>query len=253
MSRRIHRVFVGLPAFNEEIAINRLLAKYQRLLDAHPHKFTILVYDDGSTDRTLEVATAWQSRLPIVLLGTKDNRGLGAGLRALVHYVTMHAGPDDALIVMDCDDTHDPSQIPEMINAAERCGDVIIASRFCKGAVSVGIPRCRRLTAYGAMLLLRTIHPIAGVLDYTCGYRLYRVALLQRATEFFSGRFVTEPGFASTAELLLRLNCMKPHVSEIPLRLRYDLKPTASKMKVGRHIWHLLRLAIVWRFSKAAR
>jgi hypothetical protein len=111
----------------------------------------------------------------------------------------------------------------------------------------VGVPPLRRLTAFGAMMLLKAIHPVSGARDYTCGYRAYRVSLLRAATRRFGDGLIANPGFACMVELLLKLNVLRPKIAEIPLRLRYDLKPTASKMEVGSHIRRLLKLMLVWR------
>jgi dolichol-phosphate mannosyltransferase len=218
--RPVQRVLIGLPAFNEEVA-----------------------------DRTADVALAWQDKLPVVLLGTEKNRGLGAGLGTLVQYACAHGQPDDVLVIMDCDDTHNPVQIPSMLARIEAGSDLVIASRFRHGAATVGVPRLRRLTAFGAMMLLKAIHPMAGVLDYTCGYRAYRVSLLQLGVRQFGSSLVSEPGFSCMVELLLKLNLSRPRASEVPLILRYDLKPSASKMNVGNQIVSLLRLMVIWRLK----
>jgi len=54
-------------------------------------------------------------------------------------------------------------------------------------------------------------------------------------------------------ELLLKLSTLKPRVEEIPLLLRYDLKPTDSKMNVISNITGLLKLLIRWRFRESRR
>lgn len=53
--------------------------------------------------------------------------------------------------------------------------------------------------------------------------------------------------FACMVELLLKLNLFKPKIKEIPLVLRYDLKPTESKMDVGGNTRRLLKLLWLWR------
>jgi len=243
----VRNLFIGLPAFNEEIALPRLLGKIAGLREASGLEITTLVYNDGSTDRTAEIARDWQARMPLVLLGTAANGGLGAGLRALVRHACDNGAPDDVLVVMDCDDSHDPSQIPQIIARLESGDDLVIASRFRRGASAVRVPALRHVTAYGAMILFKTIHPLRSVLDYTCGYRAYRVGLLQRGLQVFGPSLVSEPGFSCMAELLLKLNRLKPRISEVPLMLRYDLKPTASKVEPGRYITRLLWLMVKWR------
>jgi dolichol-phosphate mannosyltransferase len=110
-----------------------------------------------------------------------------------------------------------------------------------------GVPAFRRVTALGAAALFKVIHPVHGMWDYTCGYRAYRVSLLKRAAARYGDKLIAERGFACMVELLLKLNTLGARFAEIPLRLRYDQKPTASKMGVGGNIRRLLTLMVHWR------
>jgi dolichol-phosphate mannosyltransferase len=241
-------IYLGLPAYNEEIALPRLLARVEKLSASSNLPITVVVYNDGSKDATASIAEQWQQRIPLLLLGLPQNKGLGAGLRALIDYAAANGGADDVLVVMDCDDTHDPAQIPEMLAAMGKGADIVIASRFQGGATVRGVPPLRRLTALGAVLLFKLIHPVHGVWDYTCGYRAYRIGLLQSAAGLYRGGLVEERGFACMVEVLLKLNAAGARCAEIPLHLRYDLKPTASKMDVGGNMRRLLRLLVRWRW-----
>jgi dolichol-phosphate mannosyltransferase len=241
------RLYLGLPAYNEEIALPRLLARVARLSASLPNELIVVVYDDGSTDATASIARDWQQRMALVLLDGGRNRGLGAGLGALVNYAVANGRDDDVLVIMDCDDTHDPAQIVDMVAAMDKGVDVIIASRFTRGARITGVPPLRRLTAFGAVCLFKLVHPVKGVRDYTCGYRAYGIGALRRAARRYRAGLVEETGFACMTELLLKLNAVKLRFAEIPLQLRYDQKPTASKMAVSSHIGRLLGLLVRWR------
>ena len=242
------RIYLGLPAYNEEIALPRLLLRIESLVKSSQLAITVVVYNDGSTDQTGTIAAQWQQRMPLVLLDCPQNKGLGVGLRALIDYAVATGKPDDILVIMDCDDTHDPAQIPEMLAAMAKGAGVVIASRFQSGATVRGVPALRRLTALGAVILFKLIHPVRGVWDYTCGYRAYRIGLLQDAAKRFRGRLIEESGFACMVEALLKLNALGAHCAEVALHLRYDLKPTASKMAVSSNIRRLLALLIRWRW-----
>jgi dolichol-phosphate mannosyltransferase len=243
-----HRILIGLPAYNEEIALPRLLARVERLI-ALGQPITVVLYNDGSTDATLAIARDWQERRPLVILDGVVNKGLGAGLRALVDYAVANAADDDVLVVMDCDDTHDPAQIPDMLARIGEGAGVVIGSRYARGAVVRGVPALRRITALGAAGLFKLIHPVRGVWDYTCGYRAYRVGVLKDAARRYGGALIAESGFACMVELLLKLNTLGATFAEIPLQLRYDQKPTETKMDVGGHTGRLLALLVRWRLQ----
>ena len=244
----IGRVYIGLPAHNEEIALPRLLQRIELLGASLQKKITVVLYNDGSTDSTSTIARQWQERLSLVLLDCPQNKGLGAGLRALVRHVVETAHDNDILVIMDCDDTHDPTQIREILKSIEQGAQVVIGSRFMRGARVEGVPRLRRVTALGAVVLFKLVHPVRGVRDYTSGYRGYRVSALRRASDSYGAKLIEEFEFSCMPELLLKLNALGFVCTEIPLRLRYDLKPTASKMNVGSTIGRLLTLLVHSRF-----
>jgi dolichol-phosphate mannosyltransferase len=235
-------VYIGLPAYNEEIALPRLLQRIELLGASLQEAITVLLYNDGSTDSTSTIARQWQERLPVVLLDSRENEGLGAGLRALVRHVVETAHDDDVLVIMDCDDTHDPAQMREMLKSIEEGADVVIGSRFLRGAVVRGVPQLRRVIALGAAALFKLIHPVRGVRDYTCGYRSYRVSVLKKASKSYGAKLIEESGFSCMPEFLLKLNALGFRFTEVPLQLRYDQKPTPSKMSVGSNISRLFKL-----------
>src|SRR5262249_31445458 len=157
------------------------------------HKpITVVVYNDGSTDSTSIIARQWQKHLSLVLLDCAQNKGLGAGLRALVRHVAETAHDEDILVMMDCDDTHDPSQIRAMLSAIADGADVVIVSRFMRGCCVRGVPPLRHIAAFGAGALCKLIHPVQGVQDYTCGYRAYRVSALKTASDSYGAKLVEE-------------------------------------------------------------
>ena len=244
---RTGQVFLGLPAYNEEIALPRLAARAQALIADTGLPLTVVVYIDGSRDATPAVARDLSARMPLVLIDCPQNKGLGTGLRNLVDYAVEHGKPDDVLVIMDCDDTHDPAQIPAMLDKLDAGADVVIASRYARGATIKGVPPLRRLTALGALVLCKVLLPVAHVRDYTCGYRAYRVATLQRAAAAYGDGLVTETGFSCMVELLLKLAALGAKFAEIPLSLRYDLKPGESKMAVGGNTVRTLKLLFAMR------
>ena len=131
---------------------------------------------------------------------------------------------------MDADNTMDPSLIPSMLDKLEAGCDVVIASRYAGGSEH-GVPFYRRVCSQGARLAATTFLNIEGVRDYTCGYRAFRAGLARRLRES-KPQIVDSNSFTSSIELLLNLSLFEPRICEVPLELRYDLKPGQSKMNV---------------------
>ncbi len=240
-------LWIGLPAYNEEATIAALFARFLEVFPGKSLPYRIVLYNDGCSDGTVTAARAWQDRLNVEIIGRDENLGLGQGLRSLIAHAVRHGRPEDNLIIMDCDDTHHPRQFPPMVAALKAGCDVVIASRYRRGARVAGVAAHRRLLSLGAMMLFKTLHPCRGVLDYTCGFRGYRVELLQRAFAHYGDNLVRERGFACMVEVLLKLNHLGARCCEVPLELRYDLKRSASKMDVGGNTLRLLTKLVSWR------
>lgn len=225
-------VYILLPAFNEERDIGMLL---QRICDAlcmlsYPYK--VLVVNDGSFDGTVAEVLRCQASMPIELIDHEVNKGLGQAMLTGLRRAGELLQDEDVLITMDADNTHDPQLIGLMIEKLQAGYGLVIASRYERGGVEVGLSELRSFLSRGASALLKIFFPIPGAKDYTCGYRAYRGAELKRALLVYGNSLVEERGFTCMAEILIKLRAVGVRVAEVPLVLRYDLKTGQSKMKV---------------------
>ena len=239
------KIWVGLPAYNEEATIPALFPRFIPVLSGSDYR--IVVYNDGCRDNTVSRVLEWRDRLNVEVIGKSVNMGLGEGVRCLVAHAATHGSENDVLILMDCDDTHHPDQFPAMLSAIAAGHDIVIASRYRRGSRVAGVAPHRQLLSLGAATLFKLLHNCRGVRDYTCGFRAYRVGVLQRARRHYGERLIEERGFACMVELLLKLNRIGARMCEIPIELRYDLKRSPSKMDVGGNTTRLLRKLVAWR------
>ena len=242
-------VYIGLPAYNEERSIKPLFKRIEKLTKKTPLSTCVMVYDDGCKDNTKSEVMSWASKLNIIYIDGIVNKGLGTGMNALLSEFNKRATNDDVLVVMDCDDTHDPEQINEMIDVLNHNikTDIVVASRYRFGATISGVPVHRILLSIGAAFLYKAVHPIWRARDYTCGYRAYRRQIVSNAYQKFGTPIIQEKGFACMVEVLLKLARSGAVVREIPLKLAYDNKLSASKMDVSGNAFRLLKKLITWR------
>lgn len=241
-------VIVLLPAYNEADGIGLLLDRIENVLGDLPH-YTVVV-DDGSLDGTGGIVNAAAQRWPILLLQHPTNRGLGRAMQTGLEYVCTRWMPEDMVVTMDADNTHDPALIIEMLRAVDAGADVVIASRFVGQAGQVGVPWYRRLLSGGARTVFQWLFPI-NVDDYTSGYRLYRIRLLQKAMTVYTP-LIEATGFVVMVEILLKLSRLNPVVSQVPLLLRYDLKGSQSKMRLVKTLVEYGKILIRLQLHKPA-
>ncbi|AXA34984.1 MAG: glycosyltransferase [Candidatus Sumerlaea chitinivorans] len=241
-----NKLILALPAYNEAANLPALIESAHRVFTDNELTYEIVVVNDGSTDATAQVLGELAAQYPIHVVEHPENRGLGAAIRTLLPAALDRTlDPDDAVVCMDADNTHDPAYVPQMVEKLWRDGyDIVIASRFCKGSEEVGVPFVRRLMSRGARLLFRLFLDLPEVRDYTCGYRAYRAQLLKQALAKYGDRLITREGFACTDELLVHLSTLTKRVGEIPFVLRYDRKQGRSKLPLFRTILETLRMLI---------
>ncbi len=243
------KIWIVLPAYNEEKALPPLIDALVEDLTEEKREFEILIVNDGSQDKTREVAEAYGGKAPVKVVNNGTNRGLAETLRIGLLNAIKLAAKDDIIITMDADNTHPAGLAIRMVRLIREGNDVVIASRYRRGSYVRGLPPYRRFLSYTGSWLCRILFPIRGVRDYTCGYRAYRVSALSQLMSRYGEDFISEKGFASMVDLLLRLREQQLIFTEVPLILRYDLKPGRSKMNVPQTIKETLALLLRRRFS----
>lgn len=232
-----------LPAYNEAHALPKLIPALGSALTGTDYR--LLVVDDGSSDGTQAIAREFASQWPVHVEPHGQNRGLGQAMATGFAWVAAHvASKHDVVVALDADNTHPATLIAEMVAKIEGdLADVVIASRYAPGGAEVGLAWHRHVLSRGASWLLSTAFPIPGARDYTCGFRAYRVATLERALKVYGPEgFVSQRGFACMAEILIKLHLIEARIDEVGLVLRYDLKEGASKLPVARTIHQYMGL-----------
>ena len=246
-------IVVVLPSYNEVDAMPRLLGRLREAAATITEPMRCVVVDDGSSDGTAGVAEREHTdAVPLTVVRHAVNRGLHGALDTGLRTAAELCGPGDWIVTMDADDTHPPSLIALMLQAAaaENAG-VVIASRFRPGAEWFGLSWERLLFSHTVSWMFRIAWPMRGVRDYTCGFRAYRADLIRCAYERWGDDFVNEPSFACMPDVLWKVSRLRPVICEVPLSLHYDRKPGPSKMNVARTIRRTLGLIVKRRVGIA--
>lgn len=229
-------ITIMLPAYNEAENLPPLLENVHATMEGYGADYRILVVDDGSSDDTPHLLKEFARKMPIVVVRHEVNQGLAQTLRDGLAIAVKDSAPDDVLVTMDADNTHDPRLIPTILGRLDQGFDVVIASRYRPGGKEIGLSLDRKILSLGANILLQVCFPTKGVRDFTCGYRAYRIGIVRRAWQTYGDRLIEATTFACMAEVLLKLRAIGMRAAEVPLVLRYDLKGGASKMRVIRTI-----------------
>jgi dolichol-phosphate mannosyltransferase len=241
------KVLIALPCFNEELSLGGLLDTFVRLREVYGMLFDahVVVVDDGSSDGTLSVAEAYACRLPLEIVRHPSNLGLHEALKSSFRAFYRDAAserPAVAYGLMDGDNSHNPLQLPRMLERLHGGHDVVVASRFREGSRTVGVAPHRQALSLGMAALFKAFRNIPGVRDYSCGFRVYSPRIVRELEQRHGDAIVTERNFSCMVELLVNCHKAGALMAEVPMTLRYDLKKSASKMRVLRTVAGTMRV-----------
>jgi len=225
-------IVVLLPAYNEEKSLPVLLPKIAAVLEGIAGGYRVIVCNDGSKDGTSDLLARYSHELPLEVIHHKINRGLGETARDLFERAAETCASEDVIIRMDCDDTHEPEFIYDLIAKLDKDHDVVIASRFQDGGGQVGVSAYRAFVSRAANLFMKVFFPIRNLKEYSCGFRAYRAQIIQEAIRQYGNNFIQLKGlgFTGTLEKLVKLDLIGARFTEVPFVLRYDQKRSDSKM-----------------------
>lgn len=241
---------MALPCYNEGKNIFELLLKFQTLNKVYGNIFEtkVLIIDDCSTDNTLSEINRFKAQNPeldVNVIIHEKNKGLTGGINSAFNYFKKHLDIVDrplAYGLMDGDNSHNPLFIPDMVDQILRDRDVVVASRYRKGSKIFGVSAFRQTMSLGLAFIFKFLRNLPGILDYSCGYRLYSPRIVDRVTRTYGDEIVKEKSFASMVEVLIKCHLQKAIFYEVPFVLRYDQKLGESKMEFKKTILGNLKL-----------
>lgn len=235
-------IYIVLPAYNEEKTLPALLKAIRDNMLETDMSYHVIIVNDGSADSTVQVIKKESEIMPVMLVEHPHNKGLAEALKTGLLSAVKEASVRDIIITMDSDNTHTPGLIMSMVRMIREGHDVVIGSRYQRGARVIGVPLQRRLLSYAASIIFRMLFPIKGVKDYTSGYRAYRAEVIKDMFQAYGDKFISQSGFSCMVDVLLKIRKYPLIIGEAPLILRYDLKASDSKMKVLKTISETLGL-----------
>jgi len=196
-------VVIGIPAYNEEHTIARIVLEAQKFADK------VVVCDDGSTDYTAKIAES----LGAYVVRHEKNGGYGASIKSL--FLRAHELNADVFVTLDADGQHEPNEIPIVIKPiVEGEADVVIGSRFVDKNGTAEMPLYRQL---GAKLITKMVNGSAknGVTDSQSGFRAYSHLAMDRLNFF-------EDGMGASVEILLKASKNDLRIVEVPSTCKYN-------------------------------
>ena len=233
------RTVVVVPTYQEAGNVVRFLAAVRASV---PEAYVVVV-DDNSPDGTAKLAEEAADELgQIEVLHRTTKDGLGNAYRHGFTHVLDQGF--DVVVQMDCDFSHKPARISDLLDALAAGADCAIGSRYVPGGATPGWPWHRRaLSRYGNRYTAAVLR--LGIRDATGGFRAYRAETLRRI-DIGTTR---ANGYAFMSEVALRMVDADLDLRELPIEF-VDREYGTSKMSVPIMV-ESLSLITRWGLRKA--
>ena len=165
---------VIIPTYNEKENIEKIIRKVLSL----DGDFHILIIDDGSPDGTAGIVKSLMAEFPGSLFIIEREGKLGLGTAYLTGFKWALEHGYEFITEMDADFSHNPDDLPRLIEACQSGADVAVGSRYCKGVNVVNWPMGRLLMSYFASVYVRLVLGVK-IYDTTAGFVCYRRNVLE--------------------------------------------------------------------------
>ncbi|WP_138413657.1 polyprenol monophosphomannose synthase [Sinomonas gamaensis] len=201
------RILTIIPTYNELESLPKTLGRLRSAVPASD----VLVADDNSPDGTGDLADRIASEDPQVhVLHRRGKEGLGAAYIAGFHWALER--DYDVIVEMDADGSHQPEQLPRLLDAVEAGADLVIGSRWVQGGSVVNWPFYRQLISRTGSTYARTMLGLK-IKDMTAGYRAFRRTTLEK----LDLDAVESVGYGFQVDLAWRVAKMGLKVVEVPV------------------------------------
>ena len=195
------KITVGIPAYNEEKNIAKIIVKLKKTVDK------ILVCDDGSTDSTCAIAES----LGVTVIKHQKNSGYGMAIRSI--FLKAREINADVLVTIDADGQHKVEDINKIIKPiVDGQADISIGSRFL--AEDDNTPSYRKL---GVKIITKVTNSSLSekVTDAQSGFRAYNNKVLQSLTP-------SDSGMGISTEILIKSSNLGLKIAEVPTVIQYE-------------------------------
>ena len=206
-------VIITIPAYNEEETLGSVIKEIQTVMNKTKYKYKILVLNDGSKDKTIQVAKKAGAKVN----SHKTNKGLAQTFKSEMIYALKEKA--DIIVHTDADGQYPAEFIPQLIAEVEKGNDLVLGSRFAGEIESM--PFVKRL---GNMAFAKVFSQLCKtrITDSTTGFRAFTRDIAENIT------YTTD--FTYTQEQLIRAAKQNYTIKEIPIHAR---KTRESRLMKG--------------------
>jgi len=193
----VTNISIVIPAFNEEGAITNAIHEIQEIMDQSSYEYEIIVVDDGSADKTADLARGEG----VKLIELPENQGYGAALKAGIRRSTY-----ETIVITDADGTYPAKFIPGLVGQLGMY-DMVVGARTGSNVVAPLV----RMPAKWVLRMLASYLAGRNIPDLNSGLRVMRKSLIRRFIHLLPS------GFSFTTTITLAALCSGSLVKYSPI------------------------------------
>lgn len=217
-----------IPSYNEAENLFKLVTNITQSLNG---KKTVIIVDDGSTDKTVQIIKKLVRKYPVKRIGYRQNTGAGHAFKYGFNYLIPSLKNNDLVVTMEADNTTDYKSLNKMVSFAKK-NDLVLASPHTKGGSFIGVSSFRIALSRISSFCDSLVFDIKKVKTYSSFYRVYTGKILKKLQEVYGSDFITQNGFSAGAEILVKADRIGAKIVEIPATVDWRKRIGKSKMNI---------------------
>jgi len=218
-----------IPCLNEEATLALCITKAQASFAAMGVCGEVVIADNGSTDRSREIATSLGARVVI-----EQQKGYGAALR---RGITEARG--SIIVMADADDSYDWSAIEPFVRKIQEGYDLVMGNRFQGGIMPGAMPPLHRYLGNPVLSWVARRSFGVPVRDFHCGMRAF-------TRQAFEKMMLQTPGMEFATEMVANAAHQGLRIGEIPIVLHPDKRGRPPHLRSFRDGWRHLRFILTY-------
>jgi glycosyltransferase involved in cell wall biosynthesis len=222
-------VSVVLPCLDEAETLHACIRVAQAGLAATGLRGEVVVADNGSTDRSVQIARHCHARVVEV-----SERGYGSALRGGIE-----AARGEFVVIGDADQSYDFAAIPVLVEQLRQGHDLVMGNRFRGSIEPSAMPWSHRVIGNPLLSWLGRLFFHSRVGDFHCGLRAFR-------RDAILGLDLTSTGMEFASEMVVKASLQGLRVSEVPITLHRDGRSRPPHLRTWRDGWRHLRFMLLY-------
>ncbi|MBU4534509.1 MAG: glycosyltransferase [Euryarchaeota archaeon] len=201
-------VSVIIPMYNEEENVSPTISQIKAVLDDSYRDYEIIVVDDGSQDKTLDLAQKIsENESKLKVLQHEINQGMGKALRT-----GFEKARGEVIVTIDADLSYEPQEIPRLVSNINEAVGIVIGSQYMKGGKTQDIPFLR-------LFISKMANKIVG---YSMGDNINTVTGVFRAykKDVLDSIELESNGTEINPEILSKASAIGYKIVEVPVTLK---------------------------------